>query len=134
MHKSAIAVLALLSILWLPLAAQAEAEAEVARAIISTGVVDREPVDDLEHLNISDERAYFFTELRGMAGQRVSHRWSHAGEVQAEVDFNVGGPRWRVWSNKGIMGHQRGEWLVEVVNAEGEVIHQKRFQYAHGAE
>ena len=133
MYKLAISLFALIAMLALPLAAQAE-EAEVARAIITSGVVDREPVDDLEHLNISDERAYFFTELRGMAGQRVTHRWIYADEVTAEVDLNVGGPRWRAWSSKSIMGHQRGEWLVEVVNAEGAVIHQKRFQYAHSAE
>lgn len=127
MKKISLSVFALLAMLALPLA---YADDSVARAIITTGVVDREPVDDLDVLQISDERAYFFTELRGMTDQTVTHRWTYNGDVTAEIDFHVGGPRWRVWSSKGIMADQQGEWLVEVVDGVGNVIGQKAFQYA----
>ena len=95
---------------------------EVARAAFATAVVDREPVDTLDKLPADRQKIYFFTELRGMAGQTATHRWEHAGRVQAEVQFEVKGPRWRVWSSKNLPPDATGEWKVSVINGNGEVI------------
>ncbi|MFA7620175.1 MAG: DUF2914 domain-containing protein, partial [Thiohalomonadaceae bacterium] len=70
-------------------------------------------------------RIYFFTELRDMEGQTVSHRWEQDGEVMAEVPFNVGGPRWRVWSSKNIDSGATGEWSVAVVDGAGNELARK---------
>lgn len=98
------------------------ARGEVARAIFATGIVDREPVDTVEKLPADRQKIYFFTELRGMAGQTATHRWEHDGKVQAEVKFDVRGPRWRVWSSKNLPPDATGEWKVSVINGNGEVI------------
>jgi len=95
---------------------------EVARAAFATAIEDREPVDKVEKLPADHQKIYFFTELRDMAGQTVTHRWEHDGQVQAEVKFNVKGPRWRVWSSKNLPTDATGEWKVSVVNGNGEVI------------
>ncbi len=95
---------------------------EVARAAFATAIEDREPVDKVEKLPADHQKVYFFTELRDMAGQTVTHRWEHDGKVQAEVKFNVKGPRWRVWSSKNLPTDATGEWKVSVVNGNGEVI------------
>ena len=95
---------------------------EVARAAFATAIEDREPVDKVEKLPADRQKVYFFTELRDMAGQTVTHRWEHDGKVQAEVKFNVRGPRWRVWSSKNLPTDATGEWKVSVVNGNGEVI------------
>jgi hypothetical protein len=81
----------------------------------------------------SEERVLFFTELRDMAGQSVKHRWTHKGEQVAEVSFDVGGPRWRVWSSKTMMPEWQGEWTVQVVDAAGEVVAEKGFSYGQVA-
>ena len=98
------------------------ARGEVARATFATGIVDREPVDTVEKLPADRQKIYFFTELRGMAGQTATHRWEHDGKVQAEVKFDVRGPRWRVWSSKNLPPDATGEWKVSVINGNGEVI------------
>lgn len=95
---------------------------EVARAAFATAVVDREPVDTVDRLPADRQKIYFFTELRGMAGQTATHRWEHNGQVQAEVKFDVKGPRWRVWSSKNLPPDATGEWKVSVINGNGEVI------------
>lgn len=130
MKKVAIAIVTLTTALWVG-AIQA---AEVARAVVTTGVENREPVNDLTEVNAATDKIYFFTELRGMEGQTVKHRWSHNGEVMAEVDIAVGAPRWRVWSSKNLMPEWRGDWAVAVVNPAGEVLSEKRFVYAAAAE
>lgn len=107
----------------------AHAEGEVARSIVTTEVVDREPVNDLGMIPASEETVLFYTELRNMQGQTVVHRWMHGGEQMAEVTFNVKGPRWRVWSSKKMVPEWVGNWTVQVVDAAGQVVAEKSFTY-----
>lgn len=107
----------------LPLSAQETVspvpDARVARAIFTTGIQDREPVDELAQLDASSPEVYFFTELRGLEGRTVSHRWEYEGRVVAEVPFAIGGPRWRVFSNKTLSPELVGKWTVVVVDESG---------------
>ena len=99
----------------------------VVRSVFTTEVKDREPVDKLNNNKSSAEHIYFFTELRDMSGQTAIHRWEHNGKVAAEVKFNVRGPRWRVWSSKALRPDWIGDWTVEVVTGEGEVLAAETF-------
>lgn len=103
------------------------AQAEVARSIITTGVVDREPTNDLVRIQPGTERVIFFTELRDETDKTVTHVWKYDGEVMAEVKFDVGGPRWRVWSSKNIMPEWSGDWTVTVVDNWGNTLTEKSF-------
>ncbi|MFP3873698.1 MAG: DUF2914 domain-containing protein [Thiohalophilus sp.] len=105
----------------------------VMRSAFTTRVEDREPVDDVERLENDTREVYYFTELRDMEDQTVLHRWEYQGEVMAEVEFNVKGPRWRVWSKKRIMSDWTGEWTVSVINAAGEVVSTDSFSYVEAA-
>lgn len=98
------------------------ARGEVARAVFTTAVQDREPVDQLSEVPAGTETVYFFTELRGMQGQTVTHRWSYNGTVMAEVSFDVRGPRWRVYSSKNFVPEWVGRWRVEVIDGGGNVV------------
>ncbi|MFA5531515.1 MAG: DUF2914 domain-containing protein, partial [Thiohalomonadaceae bacterium] len=106
-------------------APQPELRGAVVRALFTSDVREREPVDQHATLPAGTGRIYFFTELRDMEGQTVSHRWEQDGEVMAEVPFNVGGPRWRVWSSKNIDSGATGEWSVAVVDGAGNELARK---------
>ena len=93
----------------------------VVRSSFTSAIDEREPVDNFDKIP-NDNKVYFFTELRDMSGQTAIHRWEHNGEVKAEVEFNVGGPRWRVWSSKTFNPEGKGEWKVSVLNGANEVI------------
>lgn len=112
----------------------AQAESGVARASFTTAVQDREPVDQVGQLTNDNGVVYFFTEIRGLSGQTVTHRWEHGGEVKAEVNFTIGGDRWRVWSSKNLQPDWLGEWKVSVVDAGGNVLSQESFAYAPAGE
>lgn len=111
-----------------------QAESGVARAVFATDIQDREPVDQIGQLTNDNSSVYFFTEIRGLEGQTVTHRWEHGGEVRAEVNFNVGGNRWRVWSSKNLQPNWLGEWKVSVVDAGGNVLSQESFAYVPAGE
>ncbi len=116
-----------------PSAASAESPqpvaGEVVRAAFTSAVVDREPVDSILTLGNGESHVYCFTELRGLAGQRVTHRWEYEGKVMAEVSFDVGGWRWRVWSRKNLRPEWHGRWRVSVVDASGRVLAQRDLAY-----
>jgi hypothetical protein len=103
-------------------AAQALPEGSVARSAFTGGIQEREPVDQLTEVTTANSTVYFFTELKDLDGQTVKHRWLYQGAVVAEVAFNVGGSRWRVWSSKTLQPDQLGTWTVEVVNGSDKVI------------
>ncbi len=105
------------------------AEGEVVRAAFTSAVVDREPVDSILTLGNGESHVYCFTELRGLAGQRVTHRWEYEGKVMAEVSFDVGGWRWRVWSRKNLRPEWHGHWRVSVVDEAGRVLAQRDLSY-----
>ncbi len=108
----------------------------VARAVLTREVIDREPVDELSQISndlsqISNdiEKIFFFTDLRDMAGHTVKHRWEHNGTIISEVEYNVRGPRWRIWSSKNMLPEWLGKWKVSVVNTVGDVIETREFEY-----
>jgi len=100
----------------------------VAREQFTSNIENREPVDDLDSLSADHDKVFFFTDLRDFGGQTVTHHWMHDGEDVADVKFQVGGPRWRVWSSKRLMDSSTGTWTVEVVAENGSVVDKKSFQ------
>lgn len=103
---------------------------QVARAAFTSGVVEREPIDNLLSADTTTDRIYFFTELLDLEGETVTHRWQYQGNVMAEVSFNVRGPRWRVYSSKSLVPEWAGNWYVDVVDGAGNVLYTGELIYA----
>ena len=101
----------------------------VVRSAFTREIDEREPMENLQNLTNDNGQVKFFTELRDMSGQTAIHRWEYDGKVVAEVEFNVKGPRWRVWSSKSFVPQWTGDWKVSVVNGAGEVISEKTMSY-----
>ena len=114
-----------------PAAAQPPAEevGQVVRALFTSAVTEREPVDSILTLGNDESHVYCFTELRGFTGRRVTHRWEYEGQLMAEVSFDVGGWRWRVWSRKNLRPEWRGQWQVSVLDDHGRVLLTRELTY-----
>ena len=101
----------------------------VARAQFTSEVVSREPTDSLDQLSTEHDRVFFFTEFVGLQGHSLVHRWEYGGEVMANVPFEVGGPRWRVYSSKTLAPEWIGEWTVTVLDEAGRVLARHTLEY-----
>jgi len=108
---------------------QAKPTGTVTRAQFTSAVQDREPVDKVSSLPNDQNRVYFFSEIKDAANQKITHRWEHNGKVVSEVGFDVGGNRWRVFSNKTLDPSQTGEWKVSVVDEAGSTLGASTFTY-----
>lgn len=101
----------------------------VKRAVFTSSVVDREPVDSIDTLSIASEQIYFFTEIAGLPDKTIRHRWIHDNEIRAEIPITIGGPNWRVYSSKKLLPAWTGVWTVLVVDEDETVLGKKQFVY-----
>ena len=101
----------------------------ISNAEFAIEIKDRTPLNIIEELDNSFGKIYFFTNIRNLQGQSIRHRWIYKNKVMAEVEFDINGPRWRVWSSKNLWPTWLGEWSVEVLNANSEVLYKKEFNY-----
>ncbi|MEK7303975.1 MAG: DUF2914 domain-containing protein [Pseudomonadota bacterium] len=109
--------------------AQPKSTGTVARAQFTSAIQDREPVDKVSNLLNDKHRVYFFSEIKDAPNQKITHRWEHDGKVVSETSFDVGGNRWRVFSNKTLDPQQTGEWKVSVVDEAGSTLGASTFTY-----
>jgi len=101
----------------------------VARALFTSEVQNREPTDTITSLSNDKNKIYFYSELTGLGGQTVTHRWEYQGKTMGEVKFDVGGPRWRVWSSKTLLPQWTGEWRVSIIDGSGNKVGEETFNY-----
>jgi hypothetical protein len=101
----------------------------VDRGQFTTDVVDREPVDRVEVLESGAAQIKYFTELADLQGQTITHQWVYDDQVMFEKSFDVGGPRWRVWTSKTLQPGWTGIWYVHTVDGAGEKLMTQSFEY-----
>ncbi len=104
----------------------------IARAMFTTDIVAREPINRVLVLSDAVHKIYFFTDLRNFEGKTVVHHWYHDGKEVATVGFKVKGRRWRVYSSKTLYPDDLGRWMVIVTDDHGWPIKASIFQYVAG--
>ncbi|MGH8547432.1 MAG: DUF2914 domain-containing protein [Methylococcales bacterium] len=96
----------------------------LVRAQYTWGIKDKEPTGVIGSpaiLQPSDSvTVYFFSEISGMNGQTVSHRWSHNGRLALVKVFQVGGENRRVFSSMQLNTPLLGEWKVTIRDSKGQ--------------
>jgi zona occludens toxin (predicted ATPase) len=101
----------------------------VRRAVFTTSVVDKEPVDELASIPSDAGKICFFSQVVNLTCETITHRWLHNGKAMAEVTINIGGPRWRAYSRKTLPGFGTGSWSVEIVDGYGNTLHRAELAY-----
>ena len=114
--------------------AYAVQDSRVARAVFTTEIVEREPVDQILMLSNKTQSVFFFTDLRHFEGQTVTHKWVYNDKVESVVKFKVKGPRWRVFSRIYIKPSQLGKWTVVVQDESGRSVKASVFRLVEGLE
>jgi len=104
-------------------------EGRMGRSQFTSGIESREPIDKITSLTNDVRKILFFSEIRELTGQTVTHRWEFEGKIMAEVPFNIGGSIWRTWSSKNLLPGWLGEWKVSILDASGNILGNKTFTY-----
>ena len=110
------------------------AETGVSRSVFTSAIENKEPVSELKTISNDIGNVYFFTELRGLSGHTITHRWEYNNKILAEVPFKIAANRWRTWSSKSILPSWTGTWTVSVLDVGGNIIEQNEFEYVKKAQ
>lgn len=101
----------------------------VARMAITTGLDgDYYPVSNLSSVDSTIGRVLFYTEINGIPGIPVAHRWIRQGVLVATIVLPVNASYVRVWSYLNVDSSMIGNWEAQVVDINGYVLATRPFQ------
>lgn len=89
-------------------------------AVVCQDVVDRTPVGSGDVFAKETAKVYCFCRVVGVQGESsVTHNWYYKGTLKASVKLPVRTSNWRTWSSKSMSPEWVGEWMVEILSADG---------------
>ena len=98
-------------------------EFKLEEAAVCRDIVDRAPIGRGSVFHTDTERLYCFTKVVGAKmNTTIIHHWYLNGKLKASVTLPVNSASWRTWSSKGITPNDTGDWMVEVLTADGDAI------------
>jgi len=111
--------------------ARAEAEAPGIRVepmVFCAAIKDREPAGVADTFPSDAYGIYCFTRVVGAPGSTsVSHVWYRGEALVASRSLAVRASPWRTWSLIELKEPWKGDWRVDVLSAEGEVVASRKF-------
>jgi len=94
-----------------------------AEAAICRDVVDRQPVGVGSSFESSIGKLFCFTKITGaQESTEVSHSWYFENTLKATVTLPVRSSSWRTYSSKRIQYQEIGNWHVDVIGPEGNIL------------
>lgn len=101
----------------------------IFNAVFTTNIKNRIPQDIITNSDNSLRKIFFFTDIRNLSVQTISHKWFYKDRLMASVPLDIGGKRWRTWSSKNLWHTWLGKWRVQVVDENGNILLEKSFEY-----
>ncbi|MDQ7075861.1 MAG: DUF2914 domain-containing protein [Gammaproteobacteria bacterium] len=104
-------------------------EVGIVSAVFTPGVdADGQAMGVSERFFSSVKIVFFDTELDGMEGKEISHRWFYKEKLIFEAGFVVDKSKFNAVSKRHMDSSKLGEWRVEVRQAE-TLLEEKTFVY-----
>ena len=109
-----------------PVNDDAQSANAVKRAVICTGIMNHEPTDSITAVPASTSKVFFFTEIAGMEGKTITHRWMKDGSKIADIRISVATDRYRCHSSRSVSG-KTGNWTAQVLDENGKKLKEVAF-------
>ncbi len=95
----------------------------VSDAVICREVIDKAPVGTGEIFSNDIEQLACYTRIVGASHDtEVIHNWYFEEKIISTVNLPVRSSNWRTFSSKTIVPRYKGNWKVEVLNEEGQLL------------
>ena len=95
-----------------------------------TGVTARLLEGASERFSSSVGKVWAWVKVRNLGEPtQIKMVWRHEGKKKASVDLDVGkSSRWRTWSRKRVGAQSIGQWTVDVLGPDGELLDSMHFE------
>ncbi|HDM09441.1 MAG: DUF2914 domain-containing protein [Deltaproteobacteria bacterium] len=102
---------------------------QVTEAYICLDVVDLQCQGKDTTFSSSLGKLYCFTRVIGaQEPTQIFHVWYYGQNERARVPLQVNSSNWRTYSSKIIQAHEAGQWRVEILGPNNELLNVVRFQ------
>ncbi len=95
----------------------------VEDAVICRDVVSLEPVGSGDVFTSDLKKLMCFTRVVGAKEDtEIIHNWYFGDKLLASISLHVGSDNWRTYSAKTLLPEHAGEWKVEIVLPDGQLL------------
>ncbi len=119
-------VLAALLVVSLGTGGRAEdVDMKITEMAVTTKIVRGNPIDSVHRISSSSVKAlYCFTRITSTSEEEtvIRHVWYRDNVKIAEYELPVKGKRWRTFSMKAIEKGWAGDWRVEALDSDGNLL------------
>lgn len=113
-----------------PLAPIVPSTIKVQKATVTTAVNNQQPVNDFaETIPKYVREVYFHTQLLSAKEQTIYHRWRYNSRYLDTIPLKITSDNQAIWSSKKMSSAWQGQWDLEVLNSQQQVIYRKSFTY-----
>ncbi len=122
--------LALILIFFVPssIYAQQSDNLNVATAVISKNIADRQPVEPGSSFSVSVGKLFCYSKVTNIqSSTQIYHVWYYGDTERARVALNVNPPNWRTYSSKVIQAHEIGKWHVKILDDANNLLRDIEF-------
>lgn len=70
-----------------------------------------------------------YSEVKGLNGQNIEHLWYYEGKLMTRIKLPVKLDYWRTYSRKEFDPGQKGEWRVEILDPQQNLLFSHHFHY-----
>jgi hypothetical protein len=70
-----------------------------------------------------------YSEIKGLNGQSIEHLWYYEGKLMTRIKLPVKLDYWRTYSRKEFDSSQKGEWRVEILDPQQNLLFSHHFHY-----
>lgn len=96
---------------------------KVTEGVVTTGIIERAPVDAIQIYPVTVGKLFCFTEVVGATEETtITHVWYFGNTVTTRSVLPVRSAYWRTWSATTVSPEWVGEWRVEVLDAKGNLL------------
>lgn len=109
----------------------AESNLKITELAVTTKIVRNKPIDSVHRISSASVKAlYCFTRITASedTDTTIKHVWYRGDEKAGEYELPVKGERWRTYSKKEIQRGWAGDWRVEILDSDGNLLKTVKFR------
>jgi hypothetical protein len=100
---------------------------EVAEAVICRDVADQQPVEPGTSFPANIGKVWCWSKIKDGEGTVISHKYYYKNREMASVDLEICSPLFRTYSSKLIVPGWKGQWRVDIVDEQNNVLKSLEF-------
>lgn len=67
-------------------------------------------------------KIWCWSKIQNGEGTTIRHKYYHKDAEKTVIELDIGSPLWRTYSSKRILPSWTGQWRVEIIDAENNVL------------